>query len=342
MERSFWENQFGSRIEQLDERALNVLYCRFCTFHQAANTPAGAEKYVLPDIAIIKEELIKIARIEYAQQKVEELLDFFLLYTKTTIQTNQDLGFIDKNDLQRIHWLLYQINVGYFSQPNRAPLTLFISNENEHASLVQYLNNDQNQPLNITALATLTPVRWDTFSITWNEPLQHKFTHNNLYKDLILNLDLVELDASAKLNELVQLNRNYDLFKTPHKQIDWLDLKNEKQIEWAYSYLAKKNVQPINTYYSSYLDLILYFNSLPTDYPRQQFLEKMQKAWEQVQFRAAGKTKKNYHLPLTKDCKKKLSKLSELMNKNENEVLEILINERYELDFLDEKGRSKY
>ncbi|UNT63703.1 hypothetical protein IHE37_08235 [Acinetobacter towneri] len=342
MERSFWENEFGSRLEQLNERAMNVLYCRFCTFHQAANTPAGATKYVLPDIATIKEELIKITQIEYAHDKAEVLLDFFLLYTNTIIQNNQNLDFIDKKDIPRIHWLLNQIKTGCLDQQNSYPINLFNSNLNEHASFVQYLDNNQNQPLNITPLITLMPVSLGMLSFTWNQPLQHEFTHNNLYKDLILNLDLVELDASAKLNRLVQLNQNYDQFKTPHKQIDWLDLKNEKQIEWAYGYLAKKNIQPFATNSTRFLDLIYYFNCLPTDYPRQQFLGKMQKAWEQVKFRAAGKTKKSYHLPLTKDCKKKLNKLSELMNKNENEVLEILINERYELDFLDEKGRSKY
>ena len=69
------------------------------------------------------------------------------------------------------------------------------------------------------------------------------------------------------------------------------------------------------------LDLDLYANKITSD---------LKNAWAQKKFRDSGKTKKEFHLPLTKQSKNKLQKLSSLKNCSESELLETLINECYE------------
>ena len=68
------------------------------------------------------------------------------------------------------------------------------------------------------------------------------------------------------------------------------------------------------------LDLDLYANKI---------ISHLKNAWAQKKFRDSGKTKKEFHLPLTKQSKNKLQKLSSLKNCSESELLEILINECY-------------
>jgi hypothetical protein len=75
---------------------------------------------------------------------------------------------------------------------------------------------------------------------------------------------------------------------------------------------------------------------------KQLFIAKFKKAWSQRKFRAAGKTKKPYHLPLTVKAKASLEKLAMLKNCTENEILESLIHREYVETCLDAQGNQKY
>ncbi|MFW2104866.1 hypothetical protein [Acinetobacter guillouiae] len=121
-------------------------------------------------------------------------------------------------------------------------------------------------------------------------------------------------------------------------------------IKWAYSYLKNKNrdfrrleyiPQKDSDYHLlivSFLDYLLYFNK-----DRHYSLtNQLYKAWSQKKFRAADKTKKLYHLPLTKEAKLELKKLSDFKNKTENEILEELIHQMYLNEMCDEEGKLKY
>lgn len=84
-----------------------------------------------------------------------------------------------------------------------------------------------------------------------------------------------------------------------------------------------------NIFISKYLQYVKEINSL-------------KKAWQQKQFRDQGKTKKEYHLPLTKQAKNELSNLAKFNNLSENAVLEKLIHQAYLSEMCDEKGKKQY
>lgn len=71
-------------------------------------------------------------------------------------------------------------------------------------------------------------------------------------------------------------------------------------------------------------------------------IQKLKKAWQQKQFRDKGGLKKQYHLPLTKKTKSQLVGLAEKMNISETKVLEKLIEDAYQNEMLDEKGKALY
>ncbi len=58
--------------------------------------------------------------------------------------------------------------------------------------------------------------------------------------------------------------------------------------------------------------------------------------------RDAGKTKKPYHLPLTKNTKSRLTKMAQVQGLSETAMLETLINRSYELDYVNADGKDLY
>lgn len=71
-------------------------------------------------------------------------------------------------------------------------------------------------------------------------------------------------------------------------------------------------------------------------------IDKMKRAWSQQKYRNAGKTKKPYHLPLTKKTRARLEKMAKVQGLSETAMLDILINRLYELDYIDVDGKDLY
>lgn len=71
-------------------------------------------------------------------------------------------------------------------------------------------------------------------------------------------------------------------------------------------------------------------------------IKALKKAWQQKCFRAKGGIKKPYHLPLTKQAKSELEKLSAFKNQSENKILEDLIHQMYLKEMCDENGKPLY
>ncbi|MDN6275298.1 MAG: hypothetical protein L0J53_02475, partial [Psychrobacter sp.] len=71
-------------------------------------------------------------------------------------------------------------------------------------------------------------------------------------------------------------------------------------------------------------------------------IDKMKRAWSQQKYRDAGKTKKPYHLPLTKKTKARLKKMAQVQGLSETAMLDIVINRFYELDYVDVDGKDLY
>lgn len=174
--------------------------------------------------------------------------------------------------------------------------------------------------------------------------------HDNIYLHLI-HLYFTKKTHTYRKNKIIEeaiLYFNNEI-KLINKNLS-KKFENGDFSSWAYLYL--KSVDPnfdqirylpidekshqnlINTYldYLAYSDKIFYEN----------LMNKLNKAWSQKKFRDADKVKKNYHLPLTKQTSKKLKILSEVTNKTESQILEMLIEEHYRIAILDENGKPKY
>lgn len=71
-------------------------------------------------------------------------------------------------------------------------------------------------------------------------------------------------------------------------------------------------------------------------------IDKMKRAWSQQKYRDAGKTKKPYHLPLTKKTEARLAKMAQVRGLSETAMLDILINRFYEMEYIDVDGKDLY
>ena len=153
--------------------------------------------------------------------------------------------------------------------------------------------------------------------------------------------------------EEVFLNSNYN---------KWLNDNEERQLKWAANYLVeKKLIVNVSNLENSKVELkAIVLSSLDLiDYPsrievgnrnysykisanKEIIIDKMKRAWSQQKFRDAGKTKKPYHLPLTKNTKARLKKMAQVQGLSETAMLDILINRFYELDYVDVDGKDLY
>lgn len=172
-------------------------------------------------------------------------------------------------------------------------------------------------------------------------------THYSYFLSII---DELPNTAEEKLSTINNIKNYYFIISQSPNDTNWIDINNKEQIDWAWNYLKKNNLLaflPIflfNTpeYYNAVISSIYLLSSNINIPLKELVLLKMKKAWSQQKFRLSGKVKKAYHLPLTKEANKKLKKLSEVMNKTESQILEILIEEKYQVSILDENGKSKY
>jgi len=139
----------------------------------------------------------------------------------------------------------------------------------------------------------------------------------------------------------------------------WLAETNKEQIEWTRDYLRKENRynylgrntslhEEIRSHILAALDIVDYpindkeiENYVQSD-RKERIIDKMKRAWSQQKYRSAGKTKKAYHLPLTKKTKAKLEKMAKVQGLSETAMLDILINRFYELDYVDVDGQELY
>lgn len=172
-------------------------------------------------------------------------------------------------------------------------------------------------------------------------------TVNNGCKMQLDNL-LELLHTLQKAWERIIKNENYS---------KWLDEKDVKKIKWADNYLISNNLYLENMISISdisetraiilasldYIDLLWESNEGKIGYPSDRkllIIDKMKRAWNQQKYRDAGKTKKPYHLPLTKETKRRLEKMAEVKGLSETGMLDIMINSAYRLQCLDVDGNE--
>ncbi|MHA3061984.1 hypothetical protein ACX1N5_15215 [Acinetobacter sp. ANC 4636] len=186
------------------------------------------------------------------------------------------------------------------------------------------------------------------------------FFEDNLYIQCIQLAN--KLYSKGKISYRLECFKEFQLIwrniLSNNRDISWINKEDLEQVQWAFSYIRKSEKslsQPLmndicvvsqNTQIiDNYLYVITEIDALSLDgQPAEKilFLDKMRRAWSQKKFRNAGKTKKAYHLPLTKETHKQLEFLSQILNKPQAQVLESIIRDKYQ-EYSDEKtGKNLY
>lgn len=168
----------------------------------------------------------------------------------------------------------------------------------------------------------------------------------------------IELYKNDKLTYMIKIREFYAAYRTNDRYFEWLNIKDNSQLVWAQNYLEKCGIllKPDGFISNSptmkiaqieaSIDSIGNFEPLDsssnTPPTRLLFINKMRRAWSQKNFREAGKVKSKYHLPLTKQTRKRLEKIAKVYGESDTATLELLINSAYETDFIDEQGKDLY
>lgn len=221
-------------------------------------------------------------------------------------------------------------------------------------------NNLRAQLFTINILGRMTPPRYIKLEGI-NDDLMEKI---QWYFDSDSSGRNVHVDRKIEgLNSIASLWRSIEGLNNCSK---WLKSRDIKQIEWTENYLKSKgvlihnNLDPIN--YESKRALILASIDIMNtglgamllldaghlreasrrSHHEELFIGKMKRAWSQQKYRDAGKTKKPYHLPLTKETKRRLEKMSDVRGLSETAMLDVLVNRFYEMEYVDVDGKDLY
>ena len=141
----------------------------------------------------------------------------------------------------------------------------------------------------------------------------------------------------------------------------WIDKQDENILDWMYDYLSirtpiikiagpaeeaghKKVLILLSLYFFDWSQHHASFQGWETAPSGKKliFIDKIKRAWSQQKYRAAGKTKSKYHLPLTKQTHRRLAKMAQVKGLSETAILDILINRFYEIDCVDIDGKDLY
>ena len=141
----------------------------------------------------------------------------------------------------------------------------------------------------------------------------------------------------------------------------WVEKSDSERIAWIYGHLSRTgrllSIDAVTIDHNNKLDLILasldalHINHLSiNDHEialsviaiRKVSFDKIKRAWSQKKYNNAGKTKKPYHLPLTKTTKSRLDKMALIEDVTPSSFLEKLINLAYESSYVDESGEDSY
>lgn len=156
-------------------------------------------------------------------------------------------------------------------------------------------------------------------------------------------------------NELIktsEIDEKIEILKRPNNPMFFLKkyIDNEDFISWALNQTQKKyrtrsipSFTPKNI--KEELDILLGywdFEFHKDEYKYLNDIKILKKAWQQKEFRDKGGLKKPYHLPLTKKAKSQLEALAEKMDISESKTLERLIEDAYNHEMLDNKGKNLY
>lgn len=317
------QRKYKEYFKDIDDRGYELLWTVFYyeiqKIKQENNIISG--KNPLPPIDTIKADyflFLKNYNLDYYIQASH-------LIVKNRILPKEYISWIPKTDYLLIFWLTQKLKLIFTPQKNH----IKIENKEIYSNILPQENT------NAPAIFPLIAQN----GVFINQGFM-KIT-SSLYDNFIYELDKLNLDLKEKNDLIEQLKSEWYKTKKNDTLEKWIDKKNTEQLNWICEYLNKKEIQNTclnleligwktnSDQYSSILFKLSEFSFNHSD-SRQLYIDKMKKSWAQKKFRDKGKTKKPHHLPLTKESIRQLQQLSQLMNMKEQEIIETLIEEKYQ------------
>ncbi|MGN5534311.1 hypothetical protein [Acinetobacter sp. Lyrl_1] len=242
----------------------------------------------------------------------EELQDFLTKAFEKTRKENLE-RFIDQCQRKKIRYIAAQ-DINFLSKNNR--LCWFIINQ---------LENE------------FTTLKFK------------QYQYKNPYFLLIYLIQIELLDKKINIDEFRDFYKLLDSDKNP-KRILKNYINDSNFINWSLDYTETQysiETHPVFPAVSINEKIEKLYGYWDQQYSNNEYkylhdINLLKKAWQQKQFREKGSLKKQYHLPLTKKTKSQLKTLAEKMDISESKVLENLVQEAFEKEMLDEKGKALY
>lgn len=181
-------------------------------------------------------------------------------------------------------------------------------------------------------LRIVHPLASSTFtSSTSNQPPRNDKELRHSLKHFFQNWEAPLIAKKPWIDKFREVQTAIEPFE---KSFKWLDVKNAKQIDWAFEYVTKRL-----PYYPSFqmfdVNLKRIATILSFDYwfvswaDKELFLIKMKKAWTVKKFRDKNKHKKSFNFLLDSSMEKKLDELVSRTGKTKNELIELCVKEAH-------------
>jgi len=152
----------------------------------------------------------------------------------------------------------------------------------------------------------------------------------------IFLFDILDLSKQQKESWLARMKVEWAQVRTPDSLTRWLKRSDQKQLEWALTYLVNHGQPSIFTPFVNkdyFAAILTSFDRMfvEDNYRAELFILKMRKTWSQKKYRDSGKAKKAYYLSLSKDTRLMLDQLARQQGISSSEVVESLIRSSNEL-----------
>ncbi|USA47423.1 hypothetical protein NDN11_04720 [Acinetobacter sp. C26M] len=316
------QRKYKEYFKDIDDRGYELLWTVFYyeiqKIKQENNNIFG--KNPLPPIDTIKADYFLFLK----NHDLNYYIQVSHLTVKNRILPKEYISWVSKTDYLLIFWLIQKLKPISLPQENH----IKIEDKEIYSNILPQKNT------NTRATPPLIP----QVGIFINQGFMK--TTSSLYDNFIYELDKLNLDLKEKNDLIEQLKIEWHKTKKNDTLEKWIDKKNTEQLNWICEYLNKKEIKKTcpnleligwetnSDQYSSILFKLSEFSFDHSD-SRKLYIDKMKRSWSQKKFRDGEKTKKPYHLPLTKESIRQLQQLSRLMNMKEQKIIETLIDEKF-------------
>ncbi len=307
-------------------------------------------------------------------QKVEnlsdrELLNFMRVYTeesdyKLDIHKTDKPTFIKKitnnNDIEQATNLLdytlnkYMVNENHFHWLHknlRAQIFTLIYIRNYHSFKLKLVNKSYENE----GRGYLFPIQFNHANVDCNGEII-----DEVYEVLDKNYITESPITKSNKEELMEgVRALWSVINQDCDYTEWVNESYEDKVSWLERYLKRKGyyidtIKATSTLEQrkalclASLDLMEFKSIVKSshDYSKSRekadFIDRMNRSWNQKVYRNSGRERKKYHVPLTKETKRRLDELAKAQDIKQAEVLETLINNSYKSKCLDYNGNDKY